>query len=96
MTGLKARQRGFEPPTPWSVAKCSIQLSYQRNMLLTRNILILQCKYVIVKYFLCKKKYLNRIQILFLECRRPESNRYGKLIPRDFKSRASANSATPA
>ncbi len=20
--------RGFEPPTPWSVAKCSIQLSY--------------------------------------------------------------------
>ncbi len=21
-------ERGFEPPTPWSVAKCSIQLSY--------------------------------------------------------------------
>lgn len=27
-TGYKTRQRGFEPPTPWSVAKCSIQLSY--------------------------------------------------------------------
>ena len=23
--------RGFEPPTPWSVAKCSIQLSYTYN-----------------------------------------------------------------
>ena len=29
-------------------------------------------------------------------CRKPGSNRYGKLIPRDFKSRASASSATPA
>lgn len=29
-------------------------------------------------------------------CRRPESNRYGYYYPRDFKSRASADSATPA
>ena len=29
-------------------------------------------------------------------CRRPGSNRYGYYYPRDFKSRASANSATPA
>ena len=29
-------------------------------------------------------------------CRRPESNRYGYHYPRDFKSRASASSATPA
>ena len=29
-------------------------------------------------------------------CRRPGSNRYGRKVPRDFKSRASASSATPA
>ena len=29
-------------------------------------------------------------------CRGPESNRYGYHYPRDFKSRASASSATPA
>ena len=54
--------RRFELPTPWSVAKCSIQLSY----------------------------------IHMFECRRPESNRYGRLVPQDFKSCASASSATPA
>ena len=30
------------------------------------------------------------------KCRRPESNRYGYHYPRDFKSRASASSATTA
>ena len=30
------------------------------------------------------------------KCRRPESNRYGYHYPRDFKSRASASSATAA
>ena len=54
--------RRFELPTPWSVAKCSIQLSY----------------------------------IHMFNCRRPESNRYGRLVPQDFKSCASASSATPA
>ena len=29
-------------------------------------------------------------------CRRPESNRYGRLVPQDFKSCASASSATAA
>ncbi len=62
------RQRGFEPPTPWSVAKCSIQLSY------------------------CRMYNIKMIN----QCRRPESNRYGYRYPRDFKSRASASSATPA
>ena len=57
--------RRFERPTPWSVAKCSIQLSYTH-------------------------KIINKI------CRRPESNRYGRLVPQDFKSCASASSATPA
>ncbi len=32
----------------------------------------------------------------FFWCRGPESNRYGCFQPRDFKSRASASSATPA
>ena len=26
--------RGFEPPTPWSVAKCSIQLSYTHRTMI--------------------------------------------------------------
>ena len=34
--------------------------------------------------------------LLFKHCRRPESNRYGYHYPRDFKSRASASSATAA
>ena len=29
-------------------------------------------------------------------CRRPESNRHGMKVPRDFKSRASTSFATPA
>ena len=35
-------------------------------------------------------------QVIFYWCRGPESNRYGYLYPRDFKSRASASSATSA
>ena len=31
-----------------------------------------------------------------LSCRQPESNRYGRLVPQDFKSCASASSAMPA
>ena len=34
--------------------------------------------------------------LIIHECRRPESNRYGYHYPRDFKSRASASSATAA
>ena len=39
------------------------------------------------------KRILFRIRF---QCRRPESNRYGRLVPQDFKSCASASSATPA
>ncbi len=34
-----ARQKGFEPLTPWFVAKYSIQLSYWRVLLLSTHIL---------------------------------------------------------
>ena len=34
--------------------------------------------------------------VFYFWCRGPESNRYGCFQPRDFKSRASASSATPA
>jgi hypothetical protein len=39
---------------------------------------------------------LRDIKLEKVWCRGPESNRYGKLIPQDFKSCASASSATPA
>ena len=42
-----------------------------------------------------KKRTMTDIIVLFY-CRRPESNRYGRLVPQDFKSCASASSATPA
>ena len=41
------------------------------------------------------KKELTKSMSSFI-CRRPESNRYGRLVPQDFKSCASASSATPA
>ena len=49
----------------------------------------------------CNKKIEETINFhCFLHfqsyCRRPESNRYGSLVPQDFKSCASACSATPA
>ena len=37
-----------------------------------------------------------RISRLFFSCRWPGSNRHGYFYPQDFKSWASANSATPA
>ena len=41
------------------------------------------------------KMHLQYLELL-TKCRRPESNRYGRLVPQDFKSCASASSATPA
>ena len=46
---------------------------------------------------LCPLGYLlNRSRIYGVWCRWPGSNRYGNFFPRDFKSRASASSATSA
>ena len=47
----------------------------------------------------CKRKnasILRKELKHIIICRRPESNRYGYHYPRDFKSRASASSATAA
>ena len=43
-----------------------------------------------------KKRLIKPRNKPFYKCRRPESNRYGYHYPRDFKSRASASSATAA
>ena len=43
-----------------------------------------------------EKRCKFNISLTFTYCRRPESNRYGYHYPRDFKSRASASSATAA
>ena len=42
-----------------------------------------------------KREFLTSVEILNT-CRQPESNRYGRLVPQDFKSCASASSAMPA
>ena len=43
-----------------------------------------------------KRNAIFNVSLTFTYCRRPESNRYGYHYPRDFKSRASASSATAA
>ena len=89
---------GFEPATPWSQTKCSTKLSYfpikygapERSR--THNLLIRsQTLYPIE----LRAHYYNNIK-LTKWCRGPESNRYGSHLPQDFKSCASASSATPA
>ena len=60
-----------------------------------QNFKILQL--IVQTYDSIKKETLySNISLTFKECRRPESNRYGYHYPRDFKSRASASSATAA
>ena len=74
--------RGFEPPTPWSVAKCSIQLSY------THILFVAHTTYFIIHFFLqmSRKKWTAA-----------DRNRTGTMSPpQDFKSCASASSATAA
>src|SRR5690606_35575199 len=90
---------GFEPTTPWSQTKCSTKLSYIPNMSIkiyygapgrsrTHNLLIRsQTLYPIeLRAHIVYKRW----------CRGPESNRHGDHSPQDFKSCASASSATPA
>jgi hypothetical protein len=48
-------------------------------------------KFEIIRYILEHVSFR-----LIMECRRPDSNRHGVGTPADFKSAASANSATPA
>ncbi len=44
----------------------------------------------------CSTKLSHFPTAIKMWCRGPESNRYGSLLPQDFKSCASASSATPA
>ena len=82
---------GFEPATPWSQTKCSTKLSYspyiygapERSR--THNLLIRS-----------QTLYPIELRAHIKWCRGPESNRYGSHLPQDFKSCASASSATPA
>ena len=70
--------RGFEPPTPWSVAKCSIQLSYAHIF-----------NYCVADY--------NTLKNDSQDANAGDRNRTGTVSPQqDFKSCASASSATPA
>ena len=54
------------------------------------------CCQVCAGHFCQKKKARAHAAPGLLWCRRPGSNRHGCRHPRDFKSRASANFATPA
>ena len=50
----------------------------------------------VLRHFAGSKRRERDEPSLFFWCRKPGLNRYGTLVPRDFKSRASANSAIPA
>ena len=82
---------GFEPATPWSQTKCSTKLSYfplffgAPDRSRTHNLLIRS-----------QTLYPIELRAHLRWCRGPESNRYGSHLPQDFKSCASASSATPA
>ena len=49
--------RRFELPTPWSVAKCSIQLSYT-HILFTSQAFICNCKFPLTTELIIHHKYL--------------------------------------
>ena len=55
MQGLVTCVRGFEPPTPWSVAKCSIQLSY------THTLETISKRYVTLTDRSCQEKTVQRV-----------------------------------
>ena len=64
-----ARSKGFEPLTPWFVAKCSIQLSYERKLsfdMANYNTLKIIFQYYYIKLFKLplqkkKKKKINYV-----------------------------------
>ena len=59
---------------------------------------LLFCFYFLSSVYSVTKKGISvNTEIPFSrKCRRPESNRHGRLVPQDFKSCASASSATAA
>ena len=61
--------RGFEPPTPWSVAKCSIQLSYTHSLLIASTeykAMYPLCQPVFRFSFFASAKHFHNAKILTL------------------------------
>ena len=92
---------GFEPATPWSQTKCSTKLSYSPSFRrFTYCIIIYMARPTGVEPITFWSVVRRSIQLsygrVYKWCRGPESNRYGSHLPQDFKSCASASSATPA
>ena len=92
---------GFEPATPWSQTKCSTKLSYFPRFIGYK--IMARPAGVESTTFLIRSQVLYPIELRAHKftcnvkwCREPESNRYGSYLPQDFKSCASASSATPA
>ena len=54
MTGEMVRPEGFEPPTLWFEAKCSIQLSYGRGVLLSQSVRQAECYAQTLRRELCR------------------------------------------
>ena len=84
---------GFEPHDLRVMSPTSYQAALPRDI---KN-RYARIKHLNKRYsFIAAAKQNDNTMIDSIWCRKPGSNRYGRNLPRDFKSRASANSATPA
>ena len=82
---------GFEPATPWSQTRCSTKLSHFPFTLNWPG------KRRVTPDVLIRRQILIRTDPNnYIWCRGPDLNRHGSHLPQDFKSCASASSATPA
>ena len=97
---LNQRPSGYEPDELPDCSTLRYILNYRHFFLQIYHILKILLKTIffakLTDKFQCSKHCLRCQPQAQQWCRRPESNRYGKLIPQDFKSWASASSATPA
>ena len=97
---LNQRPSGYEPDELPDCSTLRYILNYRHFFLQIYHILKILLKTIffaeLTDKFQCSKHCLRYQPQAQQWCRRPESNRYGKLIPQDFKSWASASSATPA
>ena len=89
---IEVGKTGFEPATPWSQTKCSTKLSYFPLFKMARP----RGVEPLASWSVVKRSIQLSYGRILIWCRGPESNRYGNHLPQDFKSCASASSATPA